>query len=356
VIGIAPGIAALANGSFQIPNTPLARLLDASLPDAAPDGDYNVLLIGDARVLPVPATEYRDGVSWAIIDDGPLDVRDRWMPPSNSASALITTALDEMASTSTLRAGRLLAPLAIRYVVVPEFDGVNSTVNDPLPLPTGLVEALEDQLDLVALRPGLPTLEAFENRAWVPKQAQLDVAGAEASDAAGAEVLVRSDLSASVPLFIGADQLDTVTDDVSAGVVHLGIPFDEDWTLSVDGTGVEPRRAFGETTAYDVASAGVGSLRYETSTLRWLAVGLQTLLWLAVIVIAARVRVSVGRREPLLVTDETLIDLTDDAVPVLVDPGLSADHTADRIADHTPDLTADSPGEPGTDDTTEVTS
>ena len=344
VIGIAPGMAALANGSFQIPNTPLARLLDASLPDAAPDGDYNVLLIGDARVLPVPATEYRDGVSWAIIDDGPLDVRDRWMPPSNSASALITTALDEMASTSTLRAGRLLAPLAIRYVVVPEFDGVNSTVNDPLPLPTGLVEALEDQLDLVALRPGLPTLEAFENRAWVPKQAQLDVAGAEASGAAGAEVLVRSDLSASVPLFIGADQLDTVTDDVSAGVVHLGIPFDEDWTLSVDGTPVEPRRAFGETTAYDVASAGVGSLRYETSTLRWLAVAVQTLLWLAVIVIAARIRVSVGRRDPLLLTDETLIDLTDDAVPVLVDPGFSADHTADPTS------------EPGTDDTTEVTS
>ena len=141
-----------------------------------PDGDYNVLLIGDARVLPVPATEYRDGVSWAIIDDGPLDVRDRWMPPSNAASALVTTALDEMASTSTLRAGRLLAPLSIRFVVVPEFDGVTSTVNDPLPLPTGLVEALEDQLDLVALRPGLPTLEAFENRAWFPKQAQLDAA------------------------------------------------------------------------------------------------------------------------------------------------------------------------------------
>ena len=174
VIGLAPGIAALANGSFDVPNTPLARLLDASLPPATPDGDYNVLLIGDARLLPVPSTEYRDGVSWAIMDDGPLDVRDRWMPPSNAAAELVTTALDEMASTSTLRAGRLLAPLAIRFVVVPEFDGVTSTVNDPMPLPTGLIAALEDQLDLVALRPGLPTLEAFENRAWIPTRAQLD--------------------------------------------------------------------------------------------------------------------------------------------------------------------------------------
>jgi hypothetical protein len=348
VVGLAPGLAALADGSFQVPNTPLARLLEASLPDAVPDGDYNVLLLGDARVLPVPATEYRDGVSWAIIDDGALDVRDRWMPPSNAASDLVTTALDEMASTSTLRAGRLLAPLSIRFVVVPEFDGVNSTVNDPLPLPTGLVEALEDQLDLVALRPGLPTLEAFENRAWFPKQAQLDATVADASDAAGAEVLVRSDLSASVPLFIGADQLDAVTDDVSDGVVHLGIPFDDAWTLSVDGTSVEPRRAFGETTAYDVASAGVGSLRYETSALRWLAVAVQTLLWLAAILIAARVRVSVGRRDSLLLSDETLIDLTDDAGAVLVDPGPVADPAGepdngvepDASPDATPEVTS----------------
>ena len=354
VVGLAPGLGALADGSFRVPNTPLARLLDASLPDATSDGDYNVLLVGDARVLPVPATEYRDGVSWAIIDDGPLDVRDRWMPPSNAAAALVTTALDEMASTSTLRAGRLLAPLSIRYVVVPEFDGVNSTVNDPLPLPTGLVAALEDQLDLVALRPGLPTLEAFENRAWVPTRAQLDAAAADASGAAGAEVLVRSDLSASTPLFIGADQLDPATDDVTAGVVHLGIPFDDGWTLSVDGTTVEPRRAFGETTAYDIASGGVGSLAYETSAARWLAVAAQTLLWLAAIVVAARVRVSVGRRDTLLLADETLIDLTDDPVASFVDPGLAAIADADPDADPDVDPDADPDADPDVDPDADV--
>jgi hypothetical protein len=325
VVGLAPGLGALANGSFQTPTTPLARLLDASLPDASVSGDYNVLLIGDPRLLPVPATEYRDGVGWAIVDDGPLDVRDRWMPPSNAAAELVTTALDEMAATSTLRAGRLLAPLSIRFVVVPEFDGVTSTVNDPLPLPEGLVAALEDQLDLVAVRPGLPTLEAFENRAWLPTFAQLDESGVAASGSAGAEVLVRSDLSTSVPVFVGADQLAPATDEVAAGVVHLGIPFDEAWTLSVGGTAIEPRRAFGETTAFDVPTAGLGELRYDSSTLRWLAVTAQIVLWLAAVVIAGRVSVSVGRRGPLLVADETLIDLTDAAVPTFVDPGLVTD-------------------------------
>ena len=150
VVGIVPGVMALADGSFQTPTTPLAKLIDASLPDADATGDYNVLLIGDARLLPVPSTEYRDGVSWAIIDDGALDARDRWMPPSNGAAELITTALDEVSASSTLRAGRLLAPLGIRYVVMPEFDGVVSTVDDPLPTPVGLVSSMEDQLDLVA--------------------------------------------------------------------------------------------------------------------------------------------------------------------------------------------------------------
>ena len=323
VVGLVPGLGALADGSFQVPSTPLARLLDASLPDASSDGDYNVLLVGDPRLFPVPATEYRDGVGWAIIDDGPLDTRDRWMPPSNTASVLVTTALDEMASTSTLRAGRLLAPLAIRFVVVPEFDGVVSTVNDPLPLPEGLVSSLEDQLDLVARRPGLPTLDVFENRAWITTRAQLDEAGAPASDAAGSEVLVRTDLSASVPVFVGADQLDTAADKLTAGVVHLGVPYDESWSLSVNGTSVEPRRAFGETTAFDVPAAGTGELKYSSSTLRWLAVLAQLALWLAAIVVSARVRVPAGRRSALAVVDETLIDLTGEPVSSFVDPGLS---------------------------------
>jgi GT2 family glycosyltransferase len=345
VVGVAPGLAALADGSFQMPTTPLARLLEASLPPAEPTGDYNVLLVGDPRLLPVPATEYRDGVGWAIIDDGALDVRDRWMPPSNSASGLVTTALDEMASTSTLRAGRLLAPLSIRYVVIPEFDGVNSTVNDPLPLPIGLVDALEDQLDLVALRPGLPTIEVFENRAWLPTFSQLDQQAVGPSASAGAEVLVRTDLSASVPLFVGADQLDASTADVVDGVVHLGVPFDESWTLTVDGDAIEPRRAFGETTAFDVAEAGVGELRYDSGALRWLAILGQVFLWLAAIVVAARVRVPIGTRGPLVIADETLIDLTSDQQPAFVDPGLRRGVVPDTVA---PDADSPDAGAPDT--------
>jgi hypothetical protein len=316
VVGSAPGVLALADGSFQTPSTPLARLLDASLPDAGAEGGYNVLYLGDARLLPVPATEYRDGVSWAIADDDDLDAQDRWPSPPNDAEDLVTTTLDEMAASSTLRAGRLLAPLGIRYVVVPEFDGVASTVSEPLPLPIGLLGSLEDQLDLVAREPRLPTLQVFENRAWLPTTVLLQGPAAEASTAAGPEVLVRTDFDEAVPVFTDRNQFDTSTDDLTPGVVHLGVPSDDRWALSVDGTAVDARRAFGETTAFDVTAAGVGEIRYDSPVSRTMLVLLQTALWIAALVVVSRIQLPSGRRRGLVETDEPLIDLTAEPVSI----------------------------------------
>jgi hypothetical protein len=336
VVGLVPGVFAIGDGSWDMPSTPLAELIDASLPSGDEAGDYNVLLLGDARILPTPSQEYRDGLSWAVMNDGGLDTRDRWAPPPNDTAGAIDAALDEIANSSTLRAGRLLAPLGIRYIVVPEFDGVVSTVDNPLPLPAGLYDELEDQLDLVSLT-GLPTIEVFENRAWLPRFGILTGATAEASTAAGDQSLVRADLSMSTPAFTGADQFNSTTAAVEAGsVVHLAIPFDDNWTLEVDGQGVEARRAFGLTTGFDVPADGEAVLRYESPPSRALLVGVQVLLWLAALFAATRVSVSIARRRPPMVSDETLIRLDDtgpddavgatlEGVPPAVgfDPGLT---------------------------------
>jgi hypothetical protein len=289
----------------------------------------------------VPATEYRDGTSWAIIDDDPLDARDRWAPPTNDTAELITTALDEMASSSTLRAGRLLAPLGIRFVVVPEFDGVVSTIDDPLPPPEGLLSALESQLDLVGVIPELPTLERFENRAWIPTQALLTGDAAAASTAAGADVLVRSDLSDAEPVFIGSDALSGTSQTLDPGVVTLAVPDDDRWTLSVDGEQLASRSAFGQTTAFDVADGGSATLRYETSVARIVLVLLQALLWAAALLAAGRVRVPVGRRPVLVVDDDTVIDLTMEPDLAAVDPGLVMGPPARPPADDRADGTGD---------------
>jgi hypothetical protein len=327
VVGVFPGVVAVGDGGWNTPTTPLARLLEAQLPDDTIDrptgdsnengpliepgrGGYNVLLVGDARLLPVPSVEYRDGVSFAVIDDGLLDVRDRWAAPSNEANTAIALAFDEMASSSTLRAGRLLAPLGIRFIVAPEFDNVTSTTAKPLPLPAGLIDALEDQLDLTSVT-GLPTLEVFENTAWIPEVSQLTGTSAEASRTAGAGALVRAELSSASPVFLGADYQTTSTDDVVPGVVHLAVPFDENWSLTVDGVFVEPRRAFGVTTAFDVEKAGRAELSYKTPSSRSLLLAIQVMLWAIALFGATRVSLPLARRSGPLVEDETLIDLGD---------------------------------------------
>ncbi len=311
VIGLIPGVAATMDGAWKTPSTPLAELIEASLPAPSAAGDYNVLLIGDSRILPVPATEYRDGISFAVIDANSLDLRDRWAPPQTAADDAITFALDQMSSGSTLRTGNLLAPLGIRRIIVPEFDGVISTTDDPVPLPAGLVTALENQLDLVSVN-SLPTLEVFENRSWLPRFGQLAGATAAASEAAGAEALIAADLSITTPIFDGADEFGTYDAELEPGAVHVAVPFDENWKLTSNGSAVPARRAFGVTTAFDVDRSGPGELTYSTPASRPFVLVVVTLLWLAVLFSATRVSVPMARRRRPLVSDETLIDLGDD--------------------------------------------
>ena len=54
VVGVVPGVLAVAPGDWNMPTTPLAGLVQAQLPSVPEDGpgDYHVLLIGDARLLP----------------------------------------------------------------------------------------------------------------------------------------------------------------------------------------------------------------------------------------------------------------------------------------------------------------
>ena len=78
-----------------------------------------------------------------MVDDGPLDFTDRWAPPDTDADQIVSDALDRIADGSTLRAGALFAPTGIRFIVLPEIDGAQSTVDDPVAVPVGLIEALQ---------------------------------------------------------------------------------------------------------------------------------------------------------------------------------------------------------------------
>jgi len=298
VAGMVPGVIAVQTGRWDMPSTTMIDLL-GQLPEQPAEGDYRVLWVGDQRLLPATGQPYGPGVAYAITAGSTLLVDQTWGTPARVGDAEIGAALRAIATGSTTRAGRLLAPFAVRYIIVPVVDGAVSTNAAPLPLPAGLLDALGDQLDLAeAYSP--PSFVVFENRAWLPMRSVLTADGAAASRTAGAESLAQADIAGATPIMVGADHLAEASVGVPAGTVHLGVPFDRNWTVRLDGTSVDSRPAFGSTMAFDIATQGTVTMRYETSVVRRLLVLVQALVWLVVLGVAAGVRVrrSRGRVEP----------------------------------------------------------
>ena len=300
VIGLVPALVAVGAGDWRAPQTPTATLIASQFPARSEVGSYRVLWLGDARLLPVPGNPSDTGVAWVVVDGGPLDLRHASATPLGPAAERIESAIGHLAEGTTARAGRLLAPLGIRYIAVPVADGVTSRIDDPLPPPAGLVAALAAQLDIGAIQ-SPPTVEVFVNRSWIPPAAFLTDGTAEASTLAGEGSLVVADLSGTSTLVdprgeavdvvdVSARRGATSTQVPTAGVLHLGVPFDGSWRASLDGAPLESRAGFGVTTAFDVPGPGVLEISYDRPISRTLWLALLAAIWLALIAATLRTR------------------------------------------------------------------
>jgi hypothetical protein len=111
------------------------------------------------------------------------------------------------------------------------------------------------------------------------------------------------------------------------------------------------------TTAFDISDVGTGVLDYRNDPNRaWWRVA-QTILWLAVLVVAAGARSPFGRRRSVELHDETLIDLSQPptgivhgealGTPVWGDPDEGAEHlVGPPVASDEPDPTPPVDGGP----------
>ena len=297
VVGMVPGAFAVADGGWGTPDRTLVSVL-TQLPVDPPEGNYRVLWIGDPLAIPVASYTYQPGVGYALTDDGPLTIENFWSGRPTAVEEEVATALRQMAAGVTLRGGRLLAQYGIRYVIVPLADGAHGTVGEPLPTPSGLVDVLEDQLDLAAPLTRPPNYLIYENSAYTPTRSVLSEQGAAASQEAGGEAMASADLRGSVPFGTGGPDIGQFTGDVTVGTLHVAVPFDSNWSLSVDGVAVSSRRAFGSTLAFDVPVAGRATLSYDTPPSHSLWLVVQLLIWLALAVVASRSSLTGVRRRP----------------------------------------------------------
>ena len=312
VIGGLPAVALSANGRWGQPKISLAQLL-TQLPTDPASGDYNVVYVGRSEVLPLPAIRLNDQTAFAIADDGELTMRDHWLAPSNALTDSVAQALNATISQQTVRSGRLLSSLAVRYVVVPVIDGAVSSVDQPLEAPPGLLEGLSLQLDFRRVYTA-NDLVIFENMAYTPSLTKLDEASAVLSQQAGTDALLSSQLQVTqvVPRVSDIESSPTPID---VGTVHLAVPFSKHLVLHVDDSDVIPRVAFGGTTAFDSPVVGAATLDFNTPWSHIVLLLVQVMLWVTVISATfdlrrLKSRIGVRRVKPVVLAGSSDVVLT----------------------------------------------
>lgn len=130
-------------------------------PAASQAGDYRVLWLGASHDLPLAAQGTSEGLAFAASLDGLPSTSQLWAPNRPGQAVEVAQDLAWAGDGETTALGHLLAPLAIRYIVVP----VGTRSVDAAT--AGMVDALDRQVDLVDV--GIdPAYQVFENSAWLP--------------------------------------------------------------------------------------------------------------------------------------------------------------------------------------------
>lgn len=300
---VVPTAAVAVDGSWKQPSTSLVDQMSELFADPNGSADFRVLVVGDPDLVPGADSPHTDGVAYDVFTNGAATIEESWKSPSTTEQRIVDGALDALAEQRTARVGRLLGPLGVRYVVVPLVDRVRSTSDDPRPVAAGLLESLGRQLDL-RMRYSPASMVVYENMQWIPIRSVLSESAAAGSTEGGAGSLVATELSGSTPVFPDSTAWNAAEATVPAGVVHLAVPFDARWRLSVDGRRQPAVGSFGATMSF-ATPGGEAELSYDSSLVRFGWVVLQITTW-AVVAIAVLQPRRRRRGRPLAATAPAL--------------------------------------------------
>ena len=307
-VAILPSLLGVVDGRWHQPSATVSQLF-AQMPDNPPDGNYRVLFVGDNELLPISTNAVTNKVSYGVSDDGPVNIVSHWAPQRTAMNELADHALNALIDRQTVRVGRLMSPLAIRFIVVPLGDQPSQSARL-------LVDSLSNQIDLRRLY-FAKDLAIFENSAWLPIVSLLDEESAVASEKVDESALIVRELRSLLPLFIDDQSVSnkTVSSAFDGGTVHLAVPFNKNWQLIVDDARLNPRVAFGASTAFDAPIKGVAKLSFRTSKLRDLYLLAQALVWLGLLMLA--VNFSRFRRQVRSVSSQNVRLVADDSQKII---------------------------------------
>ncbi|HEX2047765.1 MAG TPA: glycosyltransferase [Acidimicrobiales bacterium] len=275
VAAVLPVLGAAANGSWDLSNEEVSRSV-AWMPAQAEQAAFRVLWLGDPDALPLDGwpLDGEEGVAYATSRNGPPDVTELWPGPPSGATEAMGTAVRVARQGGTARLGRLLAPMGIRYIVVPKRLATDDG-GEELAVAPRLTRALGSQLDLRVL-PSDPALDVYENVSWGGSRALLTEAAAGALRAGPGSGV---DLSGSQPVLPGDGPVRFEGQVPAPGTVFLAEAPAGRWELRVAGTNASRVDAFGVANAFLTAQAGSARLRYRTPLVRYAVALVPFVLW-----------------------------------------------------------------------------
>ena len=321
VLAVLPTLATVTGGRFASPTADAVAPL-RFLPPTDPGAGQRLLWIGSPATLPPSSWRLTKGLAYAITGPGGPAIDDLWSDPAGDGERQVAEAIALAADGQTDRLGHLLAPMGIRFLVLPggaaavdasgsassssgasgaasgstTFGSIDPTTTAGGPgaagggavvsatVPAALTGSLAAQLDLQRVKID-ERLLVYENTAWLATLAQLDVASTAAGQQVGNESLAASDLSGSVPI-LSSRNGERASGAVVAGTVYVARPYDDRWSLTVDGVAARPAPAFGWATSFAVAAGGQARLHYATSPVRWIVLLGQLAAWLVLVRLA----------------------------------------------------------------------
>ncbi len=272
VVGAVPTMLDAGNGRWYLPSNGLQSTF--GFLENEPPG-YRVLWLGDPDVLPLDGYRLDDGVSYATSDDGLPTLTDELPGSPQGSTQLIEDSLGAAVDGQTSRLGRMLAPMAVRYIILPNASAPRPLGGLQRPADPELVDTLAGQLDLVEV-PGNSAFVVYRNEAALPARAALST---DSGDGTIFDVSA-SDLAGATPVLDERRGRTTFEGPLEGGasVLHSAAAGDG-WRLEVDGSAVPRTKLFGWADGYEVAESGTGVLRYDTSPLRYGVVLLQIVFW-----------------------------------------------------------------------------
>jgi GT2 family glycosyltransferase len=303
VLGVFPAMAAASSGRWEMPKGDFERPLRNLNAKGGGDDPYRVLWMGDADLLPAagwpldaPAVDNLGPgalLAYSTSQNGMPDVSDVIAGSDQGATSHLRQTLQIAAAGDTSRLGALLAPMGVRYIVVPLGNAPRPFQTGPTVEPTALLTMLDAQLDLsnVDVARGIVV---YRNAEWAPTRAVMPAGTTYPSGDGSVGNRVVPGLPGSptaLPDEHGYQSFGGSLDQSSS--VYLAEAGSTQWQLKVDGQSATRSDVLGWSNAFAADAGSNATLMFDTPISRAVFLVGQALAWLIVLLYLFRSRVRV---------------------------------------------------------------